>query len=65
MWQVAHVDYMQSSGSMIYLFPPQLFLPTGSTDLGQPGASSFTFEAFPAIGGTSLALSFQLHLQFI
>ena len=43
---------------MIYLSPPQLFLPAGSTDLGQPGASSSTFEAFPAIGGTSLTFSF-------
>ena len=48
--------------AMIYFLPPQLYFARGSTDLGQPVASSLTFGALPAIGGTSLTLSFQLHL---
>ena len=59
--QAAHDDYMQPSGHDIPFSTAAVFA-RGSTDLGQPVASSFTFEAFPAIGGTSLTLSFQLHL---
>ena len=42
---------MQSSGSMIYLFPPQLFLPTGSTDLGQPGQVALLLRLFQLLEG--------------
>ena len=63
-WQVAHDDYIHPSGHDI-LFSTAAVFARGSTDLGQPVASSFTFGAFPAIGGTSLTFPFQLHLLSI